>query len=123
MNLDVTPALYSCRHIYWPTIAHDSHEVFHTVYIQGRPVAYVLTQLKHECLIPHIYIPQENRSRKVIDHIKKVFHDLYIPEFRSRGYTEVVTTCDVEDIKTQELLKYLGFTSKNVHVATLSIRD
>lgn len=123
-RLEVTPKLKIFREVLWDVHASCNQEVYHTVYSEeGKPIAYVLTELIHDAVIPHISIKSKYRHKCFIQQIKDVFTNEYVHEAASRGYKAVYTTCDVTDTGTQWLLDFLGFDTQPVVLASYSLKE
>lgn len=102
----------------------DSPRVYHAVTLSNDVVvAYVCTQCQwaQRVAIPHIYIRKPFKKRKLIDEIKDVFHKHYIPDVKAQGFTELVTSCAGEDVHTSQLLVDLGFTTRYICCATMTL--
>lgn len=121
IDLDVNKRIQLFRDKFWPNTPYENNEIYHEIFHKGKSCGYVMTQLVHWSIVPHIRIKKRHRTRECIQHIVKVFQEKYLPEFRRRGYVDAVTTCDITDTKTRGLLETLGFNTTTVCVGRISI--
>ena len=103
----------------------DSPRIYHGIVDAGTGVVmgYVCTQCNWEqhIAIPHLYVRPAFKHRTVLEDIKKLFKQSYIPEVKAQGFTHLMTSCDADDHHTGQLLYDLGFSLQYVCCASLDI--
>lgn len=99
----------------FPTRVHGMNTVFE-VLVNEEFICHLCIDKIGTICIPHLCIPEENRTREKIMSLVPVFYEKVHPWCRENGCNIMVASCDGDDYKTTALFETFGFSMRNINM-------